>query len=167
MDDDPYSPYWPGDDAVDRVGLTLYHFGDVYPWGENEIPEPVKLAAKITGTYKTGLVDETAVPDFYATYAVGHAKPFAISETAAFYNTARADGAAALDIKTAWWNQLFDPVFSTRFPLMKLALWFEYTKEETEPANQVVDWRATADPATLARFREAVPSRFNMAPLRG
>jgi len=33
MDDDPYSPYWPGDDAVDWVGLTLYHFGDVYPWG--------------------------------------------------------------------------------------------------------------------------------------
>ncbi|HEY8701829.1 MAG TPA: glycosyl hydrolase [Arthrobacter sp.] len=167
MDDDPYSPYWPGDDAVDWVGLTLYHFGDVYPWGENETPEPGKLAAKITGTYKSGLVDETAVPDFYATYAAGHAKPFAISETAALYNTARTDGAAALDIKSAWWNQLFDPAFSTRFPLLKLALWFEYTKEETEPANQVIDWRATADPATLARFREAVPSRFIMAPLRG
>jgi hypothetical protein len=167
MDDDPYSPYWPGDDAVDWVGLTLYHFGDVYPWGENEIPAPGKLAAKITGTYKTGFVDETAVPDFYAAYAVGHAKPFAISETAAFYNTARTDGAAVLDIKSAWWKQLFDPTFSTRFPLMKLAMWFEYTKEETVPTNQVIDWRATADPTTLAPFRAAVPSRFIMAPLGG
>ena len=165
MDDDPYSPYWPGDDAVDWVGLTLYHFGDVYPWGENEIPAPGKLAAKITGTYKTGLVDETAVPDFYAAYAVGHAKPFAISETAAFYNTARTDGAAALEIKSAWWKQLFDPGFSAQFPQMKLAMWFEYTKEETEPNNQVIDWRATADPAILAPFRAAVPSRFIMAPL--
>ncbi|MBT2552714.1 glycoside hydrolase family 26 protein [Arthrobacter sp. ISL-5] len=167
MDDDPYSPYWPGDDAVDWVGLTLYHFGDVYPWGENEIPAPGKLAAKITGTYKIGLVDETAVPDFYATYAEGHAKPFAISETAAFYNTARTDGAAALDIKSAWWKQMFDPGLSTRFPLMKLAMWFEYTKEETVPTNQVIDWRATADPATLAPFRAAVPPRFIMAPLGG
>jgi len=116
MDDDPYCPYWPGDDAVDWVGLTLYHFGDVYPWGENEIPAPGKLAAKITGTYKTGLVDETAVADFYSAYAAGHVKPFAISETAAFYNTARTDGAAALAIKSAWWKQLFDPGFSTKSP---------------------------------------------------
>ncbi len=167
MDDDPYSPYWPGDDAVDWVGLTLYHFGDAYPWAENEIPAPGKLAAKITGTYKNGFVDETAVPDFYAAYAAGHSKPFAISETAAFYNTARRDGAAALDIKSAWWKQLFDPGLSTRFPLMKLAVWFEYAKEETEPTNQVIDWRATADPATLAAFQAAVPSRFVMAPLGG
>lgn len=167
MDDDPYSPYWPGHDVVDWVGLTLYHFGDVYPWAENEIPAPGKLAAKMTGTYKSGFVDETAVPDFYAAYAVGHSKPFAISETAAFYNTARTDGAAALDIKSAWWKQLFDPDFSTRFPLMKLAMWFEYAKEETEPTDQVIDWRATADPATLASFLAAVPSRFVMAPLGG
>lgn len=33
--------------------------------------------------------------------------------------------------------------------------------------NQVVDWRATADPAILAPFRAAVPSRFMMAPLGG
>lgn len=167
MDDDPYGPYWPGDDAVDWVGLTLYHFGDVYPWGENEVPAAGKLGAKITGTYKTGLVDETAVPDFYASYAVAHAKPFAISETAAFYNTARTDGASALDIKSAWWKQLFDPGFAARFPLMKLAMWFEYTKVETEPTNQVIDWRGTADPAILAPFRSALPSRFIMAPLGG
>lgn len=165
MDDDPYSPYWPGDDAVDWVGLTLYHFGDVYPWGENRIPAPGKLAAKITGAYRSGFADETAVPDFYAAYAEGHAKPFAISETAAFYNTARIDGASELDIKSAWWNQLFDAGFETQFPLMKLVMWFEYAKEEMEPTNQVIDWRATADPATLMPFRAAVPSRFIMAPL--
>src|SRR5262249_1139329 len=36
--DDGYAPYYPGDDAVDWVGLTLYHWGNVYPWGENEVP---------------------------------------------------------------------------------------------------------------------------------
>jgi hypothetical protein len=48
---------------------------------------------------------------------------------------------------------------------MKLAMWFEYAKEDTEPTSQVIDWRATADPATLTPFRAAVPSRFIMAPL--
>lgn len=109
MDDDTYAPCWPGDDSVDWVGLTVYHFGNAYPWGENTIPEPGKLAAKISGTYKSDYVDETALPDFYAAYAAGHHKPFAISETGAFYNTARSDGAPALAIKEAWWSQLFDP----------------------------------------------------------
>lgn len=167
MDDDPYGPYWPGDDAVDWVGLTLYHYGHVYPWGENTVPAPGKLAAKITGTYRTGFVNESAVPDFYAAYAEGHAKPFAISETAVFYNTTRTDGASALDIKRAWWSQLFDAGFETQFPLMRLVMWFEYAKEEREPTGQVIDWRATADPATLTPFRAAVPSRFIMAPLGG
>jgi soluble lytic murein transglycosylase-like protein len=27
MSDDPYLPYYPGDDAVDWVGMSLYHWG--------------------------------------------------------------------------------------------------------------------------------------------
>jgi hypothetical protein len=166
MDDDPYAPYWPGDDAVDWVGLSLYHFGYAYPWGENTIPEPGKLAAKISGTYKNPDSDQTALPDFYADYATGHHKPFAISETAAFYNTSRSDGAPALAIKEAWWNQLFDPDLQQRFPQLKLAVWFEFSKEENQPGNPVIDWRTTADPATAEAFAEALPNRFAMAPLK-
>ncbi|MDR6640048.1 glycosyl hydrolase [Paenarthrobacter nitroguajacolicus] len=36
MNDDAYSPYYPGDEAVDWVGMSLYHWGSKYPWGENE-----------------------------------------------------------------------------------------------------------------------------------
>lgn len=141
MDDDPYAPYWPGDDAVDWVGMSVYHFGYAYPWGENTVPEPGKLAAKISGTYKNADSDQTAVPDFYAQYAAGHHKPFAISETGAFYNTSRSDGASALAIKEAWWSQLFDPDFQARFPELKLAVWFEFSKQENQPGNPVIDWR--------------------------
>src|SRR4051794_20456730 len=49
--DDPYAPYWPGDDAVDWVGMSLYHWGDAWPWGENEVPEPGKFVAQLTGEY--------------------------------------------------------------------------------------------------------------------
>ena len=44
MDDAAYAPYYPGDDAVDWVGMSLYHWGAAYPWGENELTEPNKFA---------------------------------------------------------------------------------------------------------------------------
>ena len=97
--DDPYAPYWPGEDVVDWVGLTVYHYGEVHPWGRNTVPEPGKLAAKIDGTFKSAHVDDTDVPDFYAEYAEKYEKPFAISETGAFFNTSRSDGASGLAIK--------------------------------------------------------------------
>ncbi|MDQ1085223.1 MULTISPECIES: glycosyl hydrolase [Microbacterium] len=43
--DDSYAPYYPGDEFVDWVGMSLYHWGSAYPWGENEMPEPGKFAA--------------------------------------------------------------------------------------------------------------------------
>lgn len=165
-DDDPYAPYWPGDDAVDWVGLSLYHFGKAYPWGENTIPERGKLAAKILGTFKSDYVDDTAVPDFYEKYAEGHEKPFAISETGAFFNTSRTDGAPDLAVKQAWWEQLFDPELKKQFPRLQLVVWFELFKQERQPGNPVVDWRTTASPSTRAIFTKAIPDWLSMAPLK-
>ena len=76
--DDPYAPYWPGDDAVDWVGMSLYHWGSAYPWGENEEPEAGKFVALLSGTYHGLNGDETAVPDFYTVYGDGHGKPVGI-----------------------------------------------------------------------------------------
>ncbi|MDR6620794.1 glycosyl hydrolase [Sinomonas atrocyanea] len=163
--DDPYSPYWPGDDAVDWVGLSVYHFGAAYPWGKNTVPEPGKLIGKITGTYRSASVDESAVPDFYADYAEGHNKPFAICETGAFYNLSRSDGASALSIKKAWWDQLFDPQLRARFPRLRLAVWFEWIKQENQPGTPTVDWVANSDGPVGDAFRRALPSSFGMAPL--
>jgi beta-mannanase len=36
--DDPYSPYYPGDEYVDWTGLSTYYFGRTYPWIANELP---------------------------------------------------------------------------------------------------------------------------------
>ena len=43
--DDPYAPYWPGEDAVDWVGMSLYFWGLEYPWGENELAPEGRFAA--------------------------------------------------------------------------------------------------------------------------
>lgn len=165
-EDDPYAPYWPGDDYVDWVGLSLYHFGDVYPWGANVIPEEGKLAQKISGTFRNVHVDDSVVPNFYEEYSEAYDKPFVISETAAFFNTSRADGASGVAIKEAWWKQLFDAELGKQFPRLQMVLWFEFSKVEKQPGAPVIDWRTTEDPTTRALFADALPDRFSMSPLR-
>ena len=88
--DDPYAPYWPGDDAVDWVGMSIYHWGVAYPWGENELPSDGKFRNLLTGQVIGAHDGEVQVPDFYATYAEGHGKPMGVFETAALFNPGRA-----------------------------------------------------------------------------
>jgi hypothetical protein len=162
MDDDPYGPYYPGDDAVDWVGMSVYHWGDRWPWGANVLPEPGKFAAKLTGTYDGMGGDERPLPDFYAGYAVGHAKPMAIPETAAFYRPSAADGARELAVKRAWWRQVFSAETLARFPRLRLVDWFDWRKFETE-VDDVVDWRVSADPSIVATFLRDLPAGFRFA----
>jgi hypothetical protein len=159
--DDPYGPYYPGDRHVDWVGMTLYHFGNVHPWGENETPEPGKFQALLTGTYSGLNGDETAVPDFYATWAAGHRKPLAIPETAALYAPGRG-GESELAVKGAWWSQALAPELRRRFPLLRMINWFEWDKHEAEIAGRV-DWTATTSPSIRGAFRRALPSWLRFA----
>lgn len=153
--DDPYAPYYPGDDAVDWVGMSLYHWGNAHPWGENEVPEDGAFVARLSGTY-TGLNgDETPVPDFYATYADNHDKPMAITETAALYDPA-GPGPTERQVKEAWWRQAFAPDVRARFPRIRMINWFEWRKDEAE-VHRVVDWRMSADPAIAAGLLAEVP----------
>ncbi|MGY1635477.1 glycoside hydrolase family 26 protein [Geodermatophilus sp. SYSU D00742] len=154
--DDPYAPYWPGDDAVDWVGMSLYHWGSAHPWGENEVPEAGKFVAQLTGEY-TGLAgDERHVPDFHGTYGVGHGKPVAIPETAALYAPGR-PGPDELSVKRAWWRQVHDPALAERLPRLAMVNWFEWAKDEPEVGGRV-DWRATASPAIRAAYRSDLPA---------
>ena len=157
MDDDPYGPYYPGDAFVDWVGFTDYHWGNSWPWGANVLPEAGKFVADLTGTYNGLIGDERAVPDFYATYAVGHNKPFVLTETSALYNPNRTDGASNYDIKMSWANQVFASNLTTQFPRIKMVLWFEHYKVETETGN-IIDWRVTYDPTILAGYKSVLPN---------
>jgi hypothetical protein len=164
IDDDPYGPYYPGDDAVDWVGLSLYHFGSSWPWGENEVPEAGKLVAKIRGEYNGLGGNELAVPDFYDIYANRHGKPMALAETSALYNTGRSDGASNYDIKSGWWRQVFSNDVATQLPKLKMVNWFEFLKVEQDIAGSYTDWWVTTDPGTRDAFRAAIPTRFILAP---
>jgi hypothetical protein len=162
--DDPYAPYYPGDDAVDWVGMTMYHWGESYPWGNNVVPEPGKFAAQITGKYTGTAGDQSMLPNFYEMYAVGRGKPMAIPETSAFYNTT-VSGDSELDIKRDWWRQVYSSAVLDQFPAIKMINWFEWRKPEAEAKGAIVDWTLTSDPAQAAEFRADLPrDRFVFAP---
>ncbi|WKK70412.1 glycosyl hydrolase [Rathayibacter oskolensis] len=174
LDDDPYAPYYPGDDAVDWVGMSLYHWGSAHPWGENEMPEEGKFAAQLTGTYDGAAGDETAAPDFYQTYGVEHGKPVAVPETAALV-VPRGDPEGELAIKRAWWQQVLSAETAARFPELKMINWFEWEKFEPEVQDEV-SWAVVEDQETRRAFRADLPdglvysdlsSRCTGAPVAG
>jgi hypothetical protein len=162
--DDPYAPYYPGDDAVDWVGMSLYHWGSSHPWGDNVLPEEGKFAAQLTGEYDGLDGDQTVVPDFYGVYGVEHGKPVAIPETAALV-VPRGDDAGERAIKRAWWTQVLSEETATRFPELKMVNWFEWDKQEAE-VGEHVDWTVLDDATTRAAFTADLPAwlRFSEAP---
>jgi hypothetical protein len=166
QNDDPYEPYYPGDDAVDWVGLTLYHWGVQWPWLENELPETNSFADLLTGNYRGGNGDQTAVPDFYARYCADGVrnKPLAIPETAAFFNPHQG-GAGELAIKEAWCRQVFNISgdspealdVASHFPKLKCVCWFDHYKLEPEQ-QQWIDWRISAYTPVHSSFVRQVRS---------
>lgn len=155
--DDMYEPYYPGDDAVDWVGMTIYHWGRVYPWLENEMPPTNSFASTLTGG---GHVPP--IPDFYARYCADgvHNKPLAIPETAAFFNPHQPAGPGEFGIKQAWWRQVFNVSdedtgnlnIATHFPKLKCINWFDHYKPEAEIQFDWVDWRISAHPVIREAF---------------
>ena len=156
MADDAYSPYYPGDEYVDWVGMSLYHWGSTYPWGENELPEPGKFTAQLTGNYSGSAGDETAVADFYQVFGVDHGKPVAIPETAALV-VPRGDAAGELAIKQAWWRQVYSPDLADEFPDIRMINWFEWNKFERE-VNSTVNWTLASEASVSEAFRADIPS---------
>ncbi len=156
--DDPYEPYYPGDEYVDWVGLSLYHFGYQYPWGANIVPEPGKFTGKITGEYRDPGTS-VAAPNFYQRYAERPGKLMAISETSALFNTSRSgDGASDLDIKVNWWRQVTADDIPTRLPRLRLINWFEQEKKEQDLAGVVTSWSIIRDPQIRGEFIATIPN---------
>ena len=149
--DDPYGPYWPGARAVDWVGLSLYPWGDSYPFGYNTSPDHGKLLEQLAGRYGYPDRAQSAQRDFYARFAQRADKPMVL-ETAALYSPGEA-GVSETTVKRAWWTQLADPRVRSAYPGIGMVLWLELRRPEDEALGKVVDWRSTRTPALAAAFR--------------
>jgi hypothetical protein len=145
--DDPYGPYFPDADAVDRVGLTMFYFGkgeaaaaagrDV-PLERNKAPETGEVAERLQERWGyTTPQNET----FYERFAVGEDKPFTL-DTGALYDHSL-EGDTETEVKRDWWRQVLAEL--PRHPELTALTWLEVEREEAEAGSEEVDWRATDD----------------------
>ena len=149
-EDDPYGPYYPGDNSVDWVGFSFYHWGNTKN-GYNEIP--------FAG--KWGLINgiNNPIPNFHDIFAKGHNKPMMIAETSALYdpNNVNGGGASEAEIKKAWIKQVYnlsDPggaSLTVDLPMLKAICWFSQLKYEQE-VNGPVDWRLNSNQEVSAYY---------------
>lgn len=166
-----FGPFYPGDSAVDWVGLTIYHWGVTYPWLENELPVPGEFAnvMNATGPGASANYSRWFYPRFCSDGI--HNKPLMLAETAALYNT-EMPGGNELAVKQAWFRQIYNvsgggidgPDVAAMFPKMKCVNWFDHHKRESEAQNQFIDWRASANPLVRSAFVGAVRTLRNGQP---
>ena len=152
--DDPYEPYYPGDDIVDWVGLTKFYFGK----GEARAASGVEVPLLRNEAADGDEVEETFAEswgyvvyqddNFYDRFADAKNKPLLL-DTGALYDPAL-DGANELDIKRGWWQQILAAI--DRRPLIQGVTWLEVEREEAEAGGNKVDWRLTEDSDIAAAF---------------
>lgn len=131
---DPYAGYYPGDNYVDWVGLSIYHWGysatapEGSKMGNNAIPPLDDFSRKIRGL-------TSGITDFYQIYAANKNKPFVVSETSALYRS-KLPGDSELAIKREWINQAYS---LTSFPLLKAICWFNVDTYHAQ-YDDVIEW---------------------------
>jgi hypothetical protein len=178
--DDPYGPYFPGDEAVDWVGLTLYHFGAEYDApsfdtddgvGPDEEQEPTAFSINTTprGDELQSRLDETwgygddlARTPFYERFAEAAQRPL-LMETGALW-TPDAEGDSERDIKAAWWRQVF--AAADQYPLVAGISWLETSRPEVEADDLEVAWGATRTESLAKSLRrDLVTAGVDLGPV--
>ncbi|TQJ59325.1 hypothetical protein FBY30_1574 [Arthrobacter sp. SLBN-83] len=147
--DSAYAPYYPGDDAVDWVGLSAYHDDTAGGAAVNTVPRAGELQEMLTAS---------GGENFYGTYAEGHRKPFLL-QTSAFYSPSTG-GAPEVDIKTGWWDQVVATATSPEFARTAAVVWDERTStRDTGVAS--ISWLLTGSP----EIAKAAADRLKASPM--
>ncbi|KAI8609847.1 glycoside hydrolase superfamily [Chytriomyces sp. MP71] len=100
--DNPYLPYYPGDDLVDWVGVSVYHYGQKFPWVDNSVPVEKEFESFLTGRpdnidtigffgrypFYSAFSGPNGVKDVSGKIVSAGNKPLIISETGAAFHFA-------------------------------------------------------------------------------
>ncbi|GAA1479295.1 hypothetical protein GCM10009623_37410 [Nocardioides aestuarii] len=158
--DDPYGPYYPGDAAVDWVGLSMYRLGQSQALRRNAELPGAELRLRLDEQWGYG-DDRTRRPfvDRFATTV----QPLLLG-TAAPYNPA-VGGDPEIEVKRQWWRQLLSVVDAD--DRIGGVTWLEVRRTEPEVDDVVVEWRATASPAIAKALRRDLRAseRIELAPV--
>ncbi|MEV7662805.1 OpgC domain-containing protein [Paenarthrobacter sp. NPDC089316] len=148
LDDSAFDPYYPGDDVVDWIGLSVYHDTTGAGAAENTLPA--------AGEFNNSLHASsggTGTDNFYGTYVEARNKPLLI-ETGAFYSPG-AGGATEIDVKQTWWHQVFASVAQPENGAVRAVVWNE-TTDARDQSKVSIDWRATAAASLAGPFRTSL-----------
>ncbi len=132
--DDP-TPYYPGDQYVDWVGVDLYC---VYYY-ENGTPERIGPQQKLQTIYT-----------MYSSR-----KPIMISEWGVAHNTLRGDTTGIENYAAGYLDSLYAHV-QQQFPHLKSITYFDYNSSGTT----MVDWKLTNNPEVLAAYKKEVSGNY-------
>ncbi|WP_254787382.1 OpgC domain-containing protein [Curtobacterium sp. UNCCL20] len=153
--DDPYEPYWPGDSAVDWVGLSMYSFGkgkateaagrDV-PLTRNDVPDAGEVDARFDERWG---YEQPQPGNFYDRFAAADDRPMLLDTGALYVHSLRGD--AELSVKQGWWRQVLGAVQDR--PLIRGVTFLETNRREPEAGGRVADWRDTAVPGIAGSLR--------------
>lgn len=182
-DDDPYGPFFPGVDAVDWVGLTLYHFGPDRGRIDNEVEDPEEGGetgdvetsigfevdrAPREGAFRSRIVEvygyegrNSGRAPFYDRFAERYDLPMLVDTGAVWLPDAEGD--PEIDIKRTWWRQVLKA--ARDFPQIGGILWLEERRREAEVRDQVVDWRATRTPRLAEALLRDVEDATDLGPV--
>ncbi|MET4052536.1 hypothetical protein ABID81_001906 [Frigoribacterium sp. PvP054] len=167
--DDPYGPYYPGDDAVDWVGQSMFYFakgsastaaGTSVPLVENQAPAAGEVEGRFDETWGYA---EAQASSFYDRFAEGRDRPMLL-DTGALY-AHELEGAAELDVKQGWWRQVLAAL--PAHPRIAGVTWLEVERDEAEAGDRPVDWRATAEPGIAGSLRTDLQAndRIDLGPV--
>ncbi|MFS0795119.1 OpgC family protein [Microbacterium sp. 1P10AE] len=157
--DDPYAPYYPGDGAVDAVGLSLYFDETGGVEARNVVPGSDDFVSRLRGT------DGSGAPDFAAIYPSAQ-RPLVI-QTAAFYSGS-APGPSELEVKSAWWRQIEAAVDAQQVPYLGAVIWQETATTRGVVGETVIDWSVTltSDTVRSAFVNDLRASDLVLGPVR-
>ncbi|TPX38587.1 mannan endo-1,4-beta-mannosidase [Synchytrium endobioticum] len=160
--DDPYGPYYPGDDVIDWVGLSLYWYPET---GVSSVPRPstyVHDSILAAGPSITPLVSanfNATLHNFYNRFALGKNKPMCFPESGAPYirNSTTTNVVEELEVKQTWWQQVLSPSNLAAFPKFKLAINFEESKVQD---SYIQDWAQTFNPIVRNAFINDLTTKY-------
>lgn len=155
--DDPFAPFYPGDEYVAWCGVTLYHWSFS---GVNTVPGAREFGNNLTGNGNWWR-------NLYQRFAADRRKPLMIAETSALYREGWS-GASNYEIKTSWMEQLYHADTATAYamslpsdlPWVKAIAWFDIRKYEAVVGG-IVDWTVTRYQDTRDDYRGKLSQRVD------
>ncbi|KAJ1542875.1 hypothetical protein HK096_008988 [Nowakowskiella sp. JEL0078] len=159
--DDPYTPYYPGDEYVDWAGVSLYW----YPYlTTTNIEPPANFFSEYlsgSGTSVDSVVTAgqytAAVHDFYTMFAVNRNKPIALSESGSPYVATLLPSVGEATIKRSWYQQILSQTTLSKYPKLKAYLNFEEKKQD-DLTSFIKDWSLMNNATLLAELKADLPT---------